>query len=165
MYKTNRKPSTAVPATLGSSPFIPSSAPGSDQPWKKSASRKAKTRMSNKINPQKENIKPRPNTEYDDKFVEYDLNAHEKLIPYDRKHALTGFYETDMMVSDWKSEQKHSYNKKDNHSNSNNNIAGISNPAHENIAESFIWANENAKEQKNRGILLIFIPYLLSFHS
>lgn len=102
MYKTNRTPSNAVPATLhskssgplGSHPFIPSSVPGSDQQWKKSATRKAKTRMANKISKKQEDNTR--STEYDDKFIEWEMpNTEKKSSKAHKNHqgiSLTNIY-------------------------------------------------------------------------
>ena len=119
-------------------PFIPSATAASGE---KLSTRKPK-KVSNAgkmINPGNKNRpKMSGKTEYDEKFVEWELPEH-AVKQQGKQYAPTGFYETDMAAFDWESEQKRSFAKKNASQHADDRVAGVARGAVEDIPTSFAW--------------------------
>jgi hypothetical protein len=105
--------STAVPAVPA--PFIPASIPGTDLHWRKAASRKAKAAKpprSASADRSSDRRTKNKTSEYEEKFVEWELPEKQQAHAA-RQYAPTGFYERDMNESDWKSEHRRNFPKKE----------------------------------------------------
>lgn len=133
----------------GKTPFVPSSAPGNEKYWR------------NTINTDQKSNNPKPHgkvrvSEYDDNFVEWDLPENNSNTN-DRRFGPTGFYEVDVNVADWESEQKRSYSSRSPGITSER-VAGISLPKRADISAAFNYdtdsqiVDEKFPESYNRGI-------------
>jgi len=123
-------------------PFIPSATAASGE---KLSTRKPKKvsnagKMSNPGN--KNRPKMNGKTEYDEKFVEWELPEH-AVKQQGKQYAPTGFYETDMAAFDWESEQKRSFAKKHASQHADDRVAGVARGAVEDIPPSFAWPGDD----------------------
>jgi hypothetical protein len=76
-------------------------------------------------------------TEYDEKFVEWELPEH---ATKSKQHVPTSFYDTDMETFNWQSEQKRSFVKKNAYQGEDERgIAGVARAPAEDIPASFAW--------------------------
>lgn len=151
MHKSSKvaknRVSTAVPAERShAAPFVPAAIPGSDLHWRKAATRKAKSAKSLKAAtgdvPLPRNKTKNRTSEYDEKFVEWELPEH-ALVQHEKQYAPTGFYETDMNAFDWKSEQKRNYVRKDGSHLASERTAGVARPGRTEAPASFAWELDN----------------------